>query len=279
MAKIKTLKDSKDETIYPVTISEAFLDANGDPIIPQIEEKIKDIKGADGKSAYQYAVEGGYTGTEDEFKAKLAEEMPEALPNPNALTFTGVVTGSYDGSAPLSVEIPSGGGGGAATGEWRLVCDITLEENISKLVISDDSDGNPLSLSLFAAFIESEPIVGSTTNVACNFAIGNKASDIAWGNKLSVSIMNSPKETEKKVYSYVSSQRSGEQIIMRCAKSANYTSATTDLTSGRESYGGLAVVSEELVNAPTAITHLGLISFQNPILGAGSRIRIWGVDT
>lgn len=115
MAKIKTLKDSKDETIYPVTISEAFLDANGDPIIPQIEEKIKDIKGADGKSAYQYAQDGGYTGTEAEFAAKLAEEMPTVLPNPNPLTFTGAVTGSYDGSAPVSVEIPSGGSSGKST--------------------------------------------------------------------------------------------------------------------------------------------------------------------
>ena len=31
----------------------------------------------------------------------------DMLPNPNALTFTGAVTGSYDGSAPLSVNIPS----------------------------------------------------------------------------------------------------------------------------------------------------------------------------
>ena len=38
--------------------------------------------------------------------------IPTALPNPNALTFTGAVTGRYDGSAPLEVEIPSGGGGG-----------------------------------------------------------------------------------------------------------------------------------------------------------------------
>ena len=36
--------------------------------------------------------------------------IPEKLPNPNALTFTGAVTGSYDGSAPLEVAIPSGGG-------------------------------------------------------------------------------------------------------------------------------------------------------------------------
>ena len=67
--------------------------------------------GVDGKSAYQYAVEGGYTGTEEAFAANLAKEIPEALPNPNALTFTGAVSGSYDGSAPLNVAIPSGGGG------------------------------------------------------------------------------------------------------------------------------------------------------------------------
>ena len=36
--------------------------------------------------------------------------VPDKLPNPNELTFTGAVTGSYDGSAPLTVEIPSGGG-------------------------------------------------------------------------------------------------------------------------------------------------------------------------
>ena len=152
--------------------------------------------GADGKSAYQYAQESGYTGTETEFAEKLASEalivtitdnngtlsadksfieirdaifagttvlvvydgsvlpfiqiydalyfgaiqcasadatnpaivatlvieitpngevndisaqvdIPKTLPNPNALTFTGAVTGSYDGSAPMSVNIPS----------------------------------------------------------------------------------------------------------------------------------------------------------------------------
>lgn len=39
-------------------------------------------------------------------------DIPEALPNPNALTFTGAVEGSYDGSEPVTVEIPSGGSGG-----------------------------------------------------------------------------------------------------------------------------------------------------------------------
>ena len=34
-------------------------------------------------------------------------DIPTTLPNPNAITFTGAVTGSYDGSAPMSVEIPN----------------------------------------------------------------------------------------------------------------------------------------------------------------------------
>ena len=154
-----------------------------------------EFDGTDGKTAYQYAQDGGYTGTETEFATKLAQEqltgttdeltptqvynavsagipvkvqyldstyglssftafnvsesmnviasnailnyqnayllavlygnksnngwfyevtplakpsdIPEALPNPNALTFTGAVTGSYNGSAAVTVNIPS----------------------------------------------------------------------------------------------------------------------------------------------------------------------------
>lgn len=63
-----------------------------------------EFDGADGKTAYQYAVDGGYTGTEAEFASKLAQEK---FTNPNVLTFAGAVTGSYDGSMAVSVEIPS----------------------------------------------------------------------------------------------------------------------------------------------------------------------------
>ena len=154
-----------------------------------------EFDGADGKSAYQYAQDGGYTRTETEFATKLAQEqlvgttdeltptqvydavsagipvkvqyldstyglisftafnvseslnviasqiiayfndvymicelygdkssnvwgfnvttlaqktdIPSKLPNPNALTFTGAVTGSYNGSAAVTVNIPS----------------------------------------------------------------------------------------------------------------------------------------------------------------------------
>ena len=96
-----------------------------------------EFDGADGKSAYQYAVEGGYTGTEAEFAEKLAQEK---FANPNALTFTGAATGTYDGSAPLSVEIPYGGGSvGSVSANIEKVyswtADGTVQTNLDSLAI------------------------------------------------------------------------------------------------------------------------------------------------
>ena len=99
--------------------------------------------GAAGKSAYQYAVEGGYTGTEAEFTAKLAAEK---FANPNALTFTGTVTGSYDGSAPLSVKIPSGG------------ASVTVDAAMS------DTSENPVQNKVVKAYVDSA-ISGAWTEV------------------------------------------------------------------------------------------------------------------
>lgn len=99
--------------------------------------------GKDGKSAYQYAQEGGYTGTEAEFTAKLAAEK---FANPNALTFTGAVTGSYDGSAPLKVEIPSGG------------ASVTVDAAMS------DTSENPVQNKVVKAYVDSV-ISGAWTEV------------------------------------------------------------------------------------------------------------------
>ncbi len=59
-------------------------------------------KGDTGKTAYAYAQDGGYTGTEEEFTQKMAEEIPDALPNPKYLTFADRLSVNnvdyYDGS-------------------------------------------------------------------------------------------------------------------------------------------------------------------------------------
>ena len=85
------------------------------------------------------------SGSYDDLTSKPT--IPTALPNPNALTFTGAVTGSYDGSAPMTVNIPSGGGGGdGGAKEFRLVQSITLGEQSDRVDISVDSSGNAFAL-------------------------------------------------------------------------------------------------------------------------------------
>ena len=65
------------------------------------------------------------------------------MPNPNALTFTGAVEGSYDGSAPLSVEIPGGGGSGS---DISLGLTGATVGQIAKITAVDDS-GKPTAWS------------------------------------------------------------------------------------------------------------------------------------
>lgn len=43
----------------------------------------------------------------DETAVDYIKNRPLALPNPNAIIFTGAATGSYDGSSPMSINIPS----------------------------------------------------------------------------------------------------------------------------------------------------------------------------
>ena len=115
--------------------------------------------GVDGKSAYQYAVEGGYTGTEAEFAAKLAQEK---FANPNALTFTGAVTGIYDGSEPVSVEIPSGGGGSAGGSEYELLCDQSFDLDGTGTSIEVQLPASPKGFVLYLAIQVDSPATSDT---------------------------------------------------------------------------------------------------------------------
>lgn len=41
---------------------------------------------------------------------KVENAIPEKLPNPNPITFTGAIEATYDGNQAVEVEIPKGGG-------------------------------------------------------------------------------------------------------------------------------------------------------------------------
>lgn len=74
--------------------------------------------------------------------------VPDALPNPHKLTFTGAVNAEYDGSEAVEVVIPQGGGGGGK--EWRLLCDLHITEEsapdgVSFVETTTLPDGSPLA--------------------------------------------------------------------------------------------------------------------------------------
>ena len=91
------------------------------------------------------------------------QDIPTKLPNPNALTFTGAVTGSYDGSEPLTVEIPSGGGSGFD--KWECINTFTIPadtaEDVTSIIFSEDAEGKPFALKKFYAVFAG--IIGPST--------------------------------------------------------------------------------------------------------------------
>lgn len=81
------------------------------------------------------------------------EAVTAKLANPNALTFTGAVTGSYDGSEPLSVEIPSGGESDVPN--WRLIKTLSFSTDIASVSFDTDDAGNTFSIKeiMLAGFV------------------------------------------------------------------------------------------------------------------------------
>lgn len=85
--------------------------------IANVNGSVKNNNIADGAVTSEKIADGAVTGDKIAGKAitanKLADGViPEKLPNPQKLTFTGAVTGEYDGSQAVNIDIPAGGGGG-----------------------------------------------------------------------------------------------------------------------------------------------------------------------
>lgn len=105
------------------------------------------LKGEDGKSAYQYAQDGGYTGTEAEFAEKLAAEgdaytLPIASSTqlggvkPVAKTDTMTQEIGVDGAGGLWTA-PGGSGGAGENSDWKYK-KINLTESVSAINIPFD---------------------------------------------------------------------------------------------------------------------------------------------
>ena len=113
--RLNALADSDDTTLDQMSEVVAYIKANRDLISSITTDKVSVADVIDNLTT-NVANKPLSAAQGVALKALIdAISIPDKLPNPNALTFTGAVSGSYDGSAPLEVEIPSGGG---ASGDY-----------------------------------------------------------------------------------------------------------------------------------------------------------------
>ena len=101
---------------------------------------------ADGAVTAQKIADGAVTAGKLADGAVTADKLaggaiPEKLPNPHKLTFSGAVTGEYDGSAEVNINIPNGGGGGGTGGAVNSVNGMTGDVVLKKLTFTGAATG------------------------------------------------------------------------------------------------------------------------------------------
>lgn len=79
------------------------------PIVTSVNGETGDVSLDSLKNPNALSFTGAATGSYDGSSAKTVNipTIPTSLKNPNSITFTGAVSGSYDGSSPMSVPIPT----------------------------------------------------------------------------------------------------------------------------------------------------------------------------
>ena len=123
--------------------------------------------GENGKSAYKFAQDAGYAGTETDFSKKLNQAT---FANPFPLTFTGAVSATYDGSKAVTVDLPSGG----TSKNVRLFKNLTLDDTATVVSVTQDDEGKPFEFEYVAVFFNKP----SQTDITASNAVMVKINDI-----------------------------------------------------------------------------------------------------
>lgn len=175
---------------------------------------------------------------------------PDTLPNPNALTFTGAVTGIYDGSEAVEINIPEGGSGETTGAGWTSA-QITMLETIFNHLVYTDTETSAIV----------DALIDSLKNGATEAPILNKlvvtydnSTPVAAGT--AISALN---ETVKAEYS--NGTQTGalvEDVDYELSGTLTAGQANTITVTGKGTYAGLATVTFTVTVAATAVAVTGV---------------------
>lgn len=114
--RLNSLADSDDETLDQLSEIVAYIKSNKSLIDSITTNKVSVSDIVDNLTSS--ATNKPLSAAQGKALKTLIDAItiPDKLPNPNALNFTGAVTGSYDGSAAVTVNVPSSGGSGGTVG-------------------------------------------------------------------------------------------------------------------------------------------------------------------
>lgn len=205
--------------------------------------------GSDGKSAYQYAVDGGYTGTEAEFAAKLAEEAPAKL---SQLT-NDLITGAEVGQ---TVRITAVDDNGVPTAweavdmeELFYIGTVITDAESYYFSFSQTEDGRQFELTGAVILITGNPETASTTYTS------SVINGVRFGQNWGIN--------------------SGTNVLYRLTKIADGVWEQHGQTFGRLSENGLQGHSV-FINVVEPVTSIGYGATFNNAFGEGITMKFYG---
>lgn len=196
--------------------------------------------------------------------------IPEKLPNPNALIFTGAVTGSYDGSSPLTVNIQSGGGGD--DNPWRLIKTVILTETVKSITVDTDNDNNAFALSEIYVNTNATNSSDQTNNTNVGFNINGKKT-VNIGTNSPMSLPCGKTEESGRNWIWIMSLNPFRAIHGSWLTSSTSSGKTVYCYQANE-FNDINPNPHSMGERITSVEILGITS--TSFLSAGSEFRIYG---
>lgn len=190
-------------------------------------------------------------------------------------TQASVVNSGTENAAILDFVIPKGEQGDPGSGgnidAWEEIADVTTEEDVISISITQDNHGNPFELTKVW-------VIGHLLPASAETAHNGYVSISLTQNTSNMNCAVTPGADDvQDFFSFIAEDCNGFLSVMNAMQSSNRTTVSNILTyQTNYSTAGLAIKNLDDLIAKTPIDRVVVSSYMKAI-GAGSRIRVLGV--